>query len=165
MRNGIDSVETKPTSYPAKISSPSREKWNQAMRQELDDLLENDRFTLTDSAPGRIAISGRRAYIWKARQDKELIPAKHCLITKWFMEEEKINYSDTYGPTSSVPSIRLSTGVVVGNDVKLSHINIQETFVQVRSKEEVQMKLPPGCYELAGNIVELNKSPYPLKQV
>ena len=46
----------------------------------------------------------------------------------------------------------------------LSHVGVEQAFVQSKLDDEVYTRLPPGCGSMAGNIVLLNKALYGLKQ-
>ena len=46
----------------------------------------------------------------------------------------------------------------------LCHIDAEQAFVQSSLEEDVFMRLPPGCDEMSGKIVRLNRSLYGLKQ-
>ena len=49
-------------------------------------------------------------------------------------------------------------------DHSLRHLDIAQAFIQADLSEEIYMKLPPGCGELSGKIMRLNKTLYGLKQ-
>ena len=44
------------------------------------------------------------------------------------------------------------------------HLDVSQAFVQVPLKEEIFMRLLPGCGELSGKTVRLSKCQYGLKQ-
>ena len=46
----------------------------------------------------------------------------------------------------------------------LCHFDAEQAFVQSSLEEDVFMRLPPGCGEMSGKIVRLNRSLYGLKQ-
>lgn len=52
----------------------------------------------------------------------------------------------------------------VRNSIKLSHLDIQQAFVQTPLNEEMYVNPLPGCGEVTGKTVKLNKSFYGLKQ-
>ena len=49
-------------------------------------------------------------------------------------------------------------------DFDLCHFDAEQAFVQSSLEEDVFMRLPPGCGEMSGKIVRLNRSLYGLKQ-
>ena len=46
----------------------------------------------------------------------------------------------------------------------LCHVDAEQAFVQSSLAEDVFMRLPPGCGEMPGKIIKLNRSLYGLKQ-
>ena len=54
--------------------------------------------------------------------------------------------------------------VALENDLELNHFDAEQAFVQSKLTEDVYMRMPPGCGDLFGRYVILNKSLYGLKQ-
>ena len=44
------------------------------------------------------------------------------------------------------------------------HLNVSQAIVQAPLREEISMRVPPGCGELSGKVVRLLKCHYGLKQ-
>lgn len=57
--NDFDCMKAQRPSYSAMIGSPFRDKWDQAISLELDDLITNYSFILTGLHPGERAVSSR----------------------------------------------------------------------------------------------------------
>ena len=134
------------------------------MAKEIAGLVVNDTFTVSELPPGRKAISGRWVFDWKLSEHGEVTRAKCRLVARGFLQEKSIDYCDCYSPTPRAASIRLLAGFAVKTDQLLSHLDIAQAFIQANLSEEIYMKLPPGCGELSGKIMRLNKTLYGLKQ-
>ena len=74
-----------------------------------------------------------------------------------------IYFGELFAPTVAGSSVRLLTAAACQLDLDLGHFDIQ-AFVQSDPEKNVyNMRVPPGCGRLTGNIVRLNKSLYGLK--
>ena len=71
---------------------------------------------------------------------------------------------DCFSSTPRAASIRLLVGVAVKDDMSLMHLDVAQAFIQADLSDEIYLKLPPGCGDLTGNVVRLNKSLYGLRQ-
>ena len=93
-----------------------------------------------------------------------MVKAKARLVAKGFNQQEGVDYFDTFAPTPSTSSIRLVVAVAVENDLNLNHFDAEQAFVQSKLDTDIYLRMPPGCGELSGRTVLLDKSLYGLKQ-
>ena len=49
-------------------------------------------------------------------------------------------------------------------DWKLGHLDVDQAFIQAELNTEIVSRLPPGCGEMSGKVVLLNKALYGLNQ-
>ena len=67
---------------------------------------------------------------------------------------------------SQVAGVAVKMIAAVANEKRLPvyYLDVSQVFVQAHLKEEIFMRLPPGCDELAGKSVQLLKCQYALNQ-
>ena len=160
----LDVVGKEPETFSQANKSPYKEVWRQAMIQEIEGLVANNTFTTSELPPGRKALTARWVFRWKRSEHGEVTRAKCRLVARGFLQTPGVEYLDCYSPTPRAASIRLLVGVAVKDDMSLMHLDVAQAFIQADLSEEIFLKLPPGCGDLTGNVVRLNKSLYGLRQ-
>ena len=73
-------------------------------------------------------------------------------------------FLETFAPTPAAFCFRLLGAAACELGLDLCHFDAEQAFVQSSLEEDVFMRLPPGCGEMLGKIVRLNRSLYGLKQ-
>ena len=157
-------VGPEPSSYRAACDSEHSNVWKDAMRREVEGLVNNDTFIVSKLPPGRRPIAAKWVYTWKTNHLGEVVKGKSRLVAKGFMQREGVDFLDTFSPTPVPSSIRMISIAAVQNDWSLSHWDIEQAFVQSKIDRDIFLKLPEGCDELSGKIVKLNRSLYGLRQ-
>ena len=92
-----------------------------------------------------------------------MVRAKARLVARGFKQREGIDFFETFAPTPAASCFRLLGAIACELGLDLCHFDAEQAFVQ-SSLEDVFMRLPPGCGEMSGKIVTLNRSLYGLKQ-
>ena len=89
---------------------------------------------------------------------------KSRLVAEGFSQVAGVDYNETTSPTPATAPVKMIAAVADEKDLPVYHLDVSQTFVQAPLKEEIFMRLPPGCGELPGNIVRLLKCQYGLKK-
>ena len=160
----ISEIGSEPQSVNDVRGADHEELWRDAMARELHGLVANQTFSPVSKPPDRKAIGGKWVFKWKTDKSGNVVKAKARLVAKGFSQQEGVDYFDTFAPTPSTSSIRLVVAVAVENDLDLNHFDAEQAFVQSKLDTDIYLKMPPGCGELSGRTVLLNKSLYGLKQ-
>ena len=71
----------------------------------------------------------------------------------------RVLFFETFAPTPAVSCFGLLGAIACELGLDLCHFDAEQAFVQ-SSLEDVFMRLPPGCGEMSGKIVRLNRSLY-----
>lgn len=79
------------------------------------------------------------------------------------MQNPKAGSFDAFAITLTSSWMRLLAAMAVKRNMKLDHSDIQ-AFAEGLLREEVYMKLPPWCDDLAAKLLRLDKSVCGLKQ-
>ena len=88
--------------------------------------------------------------------------AKARLVAKGF--SQRVDFFETFASTASTTSHRLMASMAGKLDWKLGHLDVDQAFIQAELNTEIVSRLPPGCGEMSGKVVLLNKALYGLNQ-
>ena len=100
-------IENEPSSYFEAISSPDTLLWKEAIKTELDSILENQTWELVDLPLGAKPISYKWILKRKYLLDGSIEKYKARLVAKGFSQKQIIDYFDTFAPITSISSIRI----------------------------------------------------------
>ena len=89
---------------------------------------------------------------------------KSRLVAKGFSQVAGVDYNETTSPTPAAAPVKMIAAVANEKGLPVYHLDVSQAFVQAPLKEDIFMRLPPGCGELSGKIVRLLKCQYGLKQ-
>ena len=89
---------------------------------------------------------------------------KSRLVAKGFSQVAGFDYNETTSPTPAAAPVKMIAAVAYEKGLPVYHLDVSQAFVQAPLKEEIFMRLPPGCGELSGKIVRLQKCQYGHKQ-
>ena len=89
---------------------------------------------------------------------------KSRLVAKGFSQVEGVDYDEKASPTPAAAPFNMIAAVAIERGLPLYHRDVSQAFMEAPLREEIFMRLPPGCGELSGKIVWLLKCQYGLKQ-
>nr|GEW74005.1 zinc finger, CCHC-type [Tanacetum cinerariifolium] len=134
-------VEDAPKTYKEAITSRNYAFWKQAIDDEMDSLVSNNTWELSDLPPGSKAIGCRWVFRIKYHTDGSIQTFKARLVIQGFRQRQGVDYFDTYAPVATA-------------------------FLNGDLDAKVYMKQPEG-FVLPGHenkVCKLKKSLYGLKQ-
>ena len=88
--------------------------------------------------------------------------AKARLVAKGYSQVEGVTYFDTFAPPASTAYNRLVAAMACKLDWNLSHLGIDQAFIQSELDTEILLRLAPGCGRLSGKVVRLNAAEWSL---
>ena len=109
-------------------------------------------------------VSTKWVYSWKVNELGHVVRAKARLVARGFTQREGIDFFETFSPCPSVASIRLLAAIACEFGWDLWHFDAGQVFVQSKLDELVFIRFPPGCGEISGKVVKLERSLYGLRQ-
>ena len=71
---------------------------------------------------------------------------------------ETARHREAFAPTPAASCFRLLGAIACELGLDLCHFDAEQAFVQSSLERDVFMRLPPGCGEMSGIIVRLNRS-------
>nr|CAN77134.1 hypothetical protein VITISV_039954 [Vitis vinifera] len=140
-------------------------KWELAMKDEMDSLLGNQTWELTELPVGKKALHNKWVYRIKNEHDGSKC-YKARLVVKGFQQKEGIDYTEIFSPVVKMSTIRLVLGMVAAENLHLEQLDVKTAFLHGDLEEDLYMIQPEGfIVQGQENLVcKLRKSLYGLKQ-
>ncbi|GJT30079.1 putative RNA-directed DNA polymerase [Tanacetum coccineum] len=140
-------------------------RWVEAMNNEIEALIRNNTWTITDLPIGRKAIDNKWLYKIKYKSTGHVDKFKARVVAKGFSQKEGIDFDETFSPVVKMVTIRCLICIVVSNDWPLFQLDVNNAFLYGDLNEDIYMSLPLG-FECAdkNKVCKLNKALYGLKQ-
>ena len=146
-----------PETYDEAINGPNTKKWQAAMEEEMQSILENKTWVLTPPDPGSPVIDCKWVYAIK-NQGESNERYKARLVAKGFMDRTVRDVEETYAPVAKMTTIRTLLAVANEYDMDISHFDIVKTaFLHGDLQEKLFMRQPSG-FEQGKNLVYMSTS-------
>ena len=131
-----------PKSVDEAVSSNNKEKWMEAMKNEIDSLKGNDVWDLMKLPEGRKAIGSK--WVFKTKHDAEgnIERYKARLVAQGYNRKYGIDYDEKFCPVVRFESIRTVIALAAIHNLKLRQLDITTAFLNGWLKEDIYMKQP-----------------------
>ncbi|XP_019164275.1 PREDICTED: uncharacterized protein LOC109160431 [Ipomoea nil] len=139
--------------------------WREAMESEIEALVQNNTWTLTDLPKGKSQIGCRWVYKVKHKADGSIERYKVRLVVKGYTQQLGVDYIETFSPVARMTTIKTFLALAISRGWDIQQLDINNDFLHGDLKEEVYMVLPPGfkC-DKPNQVCKLLRSLYGLKQ-
>lgn len=139
--------------------------WKRAMTEEFLALLRNNTWTLTLLPPGKNLIVCTWIFRIKKQADGSIARHKARLVAQGFSQEPGFDFHETFSPVVKPTTIRLILSIAVTMGWKITHLDVNNAFLNGDLQEEIYMKQPQGFEQGSPMMVcKLNRAIYGLKQ-
>jgi hypothetical protein len=120
------------------------EPWVQAMEDEMSQIEKNDTWELVDLPHGKSTIGVKWIYKLKFNMDGSISKYKACLVAKGYVQQEGIDYEETFSPVARLETVR--TFISIASQLKLTiyQMDVKYAFLNGYLKEEVYVEQPQG---------------------
>ena len=147
------------------LKSKWSDKWIQAMRVEMQSIVDNDVFDVVALPSGRSTVGCKWVFDLKVNEHGYINRFKARLVAQGYTQQEGIDYHVTYSPVLSMRSFRLLIAVAATLDLDIRHVDVETAFLNGDLDEEVYMDQPLGLEPtVPGKVWRLKKALYGLKQ-
>lgn len=163
-KNYVNWVTDDPLTPDEALNREDGHLWLDAMKDEMNSLVENDTFDLVDRPKNRKIIKCRWVLKTKCKPDGSLDRRKARLVAKGFTQKHGIDYGETYSPVVRYESVRLFLSIVAAKDLDLVQFDVKTAFLHGTLKEEIYMEQPEVFDDGSEKVWKLNKGLYGLKQ-
>ncbi|XP_077252436.1 uncharacterized protein LOC143891806 [Tasmannia lanceolata] len=140
--------------------------WKEAIKSELDSIIENHTWELVDLPPGTKALDSKWIFKKKLRPDRTIDKFKARLVAKGFKQKKDIDYFDTYSPVARLSTIRILLAIASIYKLVIHQMDVKTAFLNGDLDEEIYIKQPEG-FIVTGHenqVCKLIKPLYGLKQ-
>ncbi|RVW41165.1 Retrovirus-related Pol polyprotein from transposon TNT 1-94 [Vitis vinifera] len=117
-------------------------KWELAMKDEMDSLLGNQTWELTELPVGKKALHNKWVYRIKNEHDGSK-RYKARLVVKGF-QQKGIDYTEIFSPVVKMSTIRLVLGMVAAENLHLEQLDVKTAFLHGDLEEDLYMIQPEG---------------------
>jgi len=123
-----------PNSVTEALSSPEKDEWLKAKKEELESMKTNKVLDLFDLPKERKAIGNKWILKVKRKLDGSIERHKERLVAKGFTQEVGINYEKTFSPVVKFTSIRLLFSYCCTFRSRITPNGCEDRFSQWRIK-------------------------------
>jgi len=123
------------------LGSDERELWREAWESEVDYLMRNETWVLTQLPLGREAIGCR--WLFKRKEDGHY---KARLVAKGYSQKAGVDYTETFAPVAKFNSLRSLLALVSENNWELEGMDVKTAFLHSELEEIVFMHIPEGLH-------------------
>ncbi|WVZ58553.1 hypothetical protein U9M48_008818, partial [Paspalum notatum var. saurae] len=159
-------VDDTPTSISQAYASPDADNWKEAVQSELDSILSNGTWELTERPYGCKPVGCKWVFKKKLRPDGTIEKYKARLVAKGYTQKEGEDFFDTYSPVARMTTIRVLLSLAVSYGLIIHQMDVKTAFLNGELEEEIYMEQPDG-FVVKGQeskVCKLLKSLYGLKQ-
>ncbi|CAL1372178.1 unnamed protein product [Linum trigynum] len=141
------------------------EEWGFSMLEELTQFEHLHVWDLVPK-PENVTVIGTK-WIYRNKSDEEgIVRNKSRLVAQGYLQEEGIDFDETFAPVARLESIRLLCAFASHLGFPLYQMDVKSAFLNGIIQEEVYVAQPPGFidFEHPEYVYKLNKALYGLKQ-
>jgi Reverse transcriptase (RNA-dependent DNA polymerase) len=142
------------------------DKWEVAIKEELDQLEEMKAWDLVDLPEDQEPIGCKWVFLRKRDENGTVIRHKACLVAQGYAQKPGVDYSETgtFAPVMRFDTLRTLFALAAVHDWEVLQLDIKGAYLNGIVKEELYMKQPTGYEDGTGRICKLFKTLYGLKQ-
>ena len=118
--------------------------WKIAMDNEIDSIVKNQTWQLTDLPKGHKAIALKWVFKLKRDTNGDIIKHKARLVAKGYVQRHGIDYEEVFAPVTRLETVRLLLALAVKNEWEVHHLDVKSAFLNGVLQEEVYVSQPKG---------------------
>ncbi|XP_075074800.1 uncharacterized protein LOC142162354 [Nicotiana tabacum] len=159
-------VEEDPKTYDEAMRSIDTDFWKEASKSDLDSIVSNHTWDLSDLPKGFKPICSKWIFKKKLRHDGTIEKYKDGLVIRDFNQKKCTDYFDIYSPITKIETIRTLVALAAIHNLVIHQMDVKTAFLNSDLEEEIYMT-KPECFVIQGHenkVCKLRKSLYGLKQ-
>ena len=159
-------VDDTPKSISEAYASPDADYWKEAVRSEMDSIIANGTWEVTERPYGCKPVGCKWVFKKKLRPDGTIEKYKARLVAKGYTQKENEDFFDTYSPVARLTTIRVLLSLAASHGLLVHQMDVKTAFLNGELDEEIYMDQPDGFVVEGqeGKVCKLLKSLYGLKQ-
>lgn len=157
------SVNDVPTSYEEIKHRADRVQWEQAMKEELKSLLQNNTWEYVSCPFNKNIVDSK--WVFSIKIDAFGNPKyKARLVARGFSQQYLIDYKEVFAPVVRINTFRLMIAFANQHNLLIHQMDVKTAFLHGKLEEEIYMRIPEGIVQSKNKVCKLNKAIYGLKQ-
>nr|KAJ0211662.1 hypothetical protein LSAT_V11C400220750 [Lactuca sativa] len=159
-------IEEDPNNFSEAMDSRDVYFWKKVIQDEIDSIMHNNTWVLSDLPPGCMALGCKWILKRKLKVGGIIDKYKSKLVIQGFRQKEDVDFFDTYAPVARISTIKILLALVAIHNLVIHQMDVKSAFLNGDLDEEIYMKQPEG-FVIPGNehkVCKLKKSLYGLKQ-
>nr|AAR87214.1 retrotransposon protein, putative, Ty1-copia sub-class [Oryza sativa Japonica Group] len=159
-------VDDTPKSISEAYASPDADYWKEAVRSEMDSIIANGTWEVTERPYGCKPVGCKWVFKKKLRPDGTIEKYKARFVGKGYTQKEGEDFFDTYSPVARLTTIRVLLSLAASHGLLVHQMDVKTAFLNGELDEEIYMDQPDGFVVEGqeGKVCKLLKSLYGLKQ-
>lgn len=154
---------TEPRSYKEAIQCLEKDKWIEAMNEEIKCLNDNNTWNLVNLPESKHAVGSKWVFKRKLNENNQVVSYKARLVAQGFSQKFGTDYDEVFAPVIRPSTFRLLLAVSAKRKYIVKQFDIKSAFLNGELQEEIYLKQPPG-FQINNQVYRLKKSLYGLKQ-
>ena len=126
-----------PECYEEAISGEHKEKWFEAMQDEMKSLHENKTFELVKLPEGKRALKNKWVFRIKHEEHSLQPRFKARLVVKGFNQRKGIDFDEIFSPVVKMTSIRTVLGLAASLDLEIEQMDVKTAFLHGDLEEKI----------------------------
>ncbi|GJZ36967.1 putative RNA-directed DNA polymerase [Tanacetum coccineum] len=111
--------KNEPTAYREVVNSSEGPRWKEAIKSEIDSILQNHTWELVDLPPGCKPLGYKWIFKKKMKADGTIDKYKARLVIKGFRQRGGLDYFDIYSPVTQRTSIRMILAIIALRNLEI----------------------------------------------
>ncbi|GKC46493.1 zinc finger, CCHC-type containing protein, partial [Tanacetum coccineum] len=133
-------VEDDPKIFDKAMKSHDVAFWKEAINDEMDSIMGNNTWVLTDLPLGCKPLSFKLIFKIKLKVDGTIENFKARLVIHGFRQKSRIYYIDTYAPVARINTIRLLIALASIDNLIIHQMDMKITFLNGKLDEEATVE-------------------------
>ena len=146
------------------MSSPFRNEWIQAMKDEIESIQSNQVWELVDLPPGQKALKSRWVFHEKRNEKGEIVRRKARFVCCGYEQREHIDHGDTFAPVARLETVRLLLSLAARFRMTLTQFDVKCAFLSGDIDRQIFVRQPALFEDGTSRVCLLKRSLYGLKQ-
>jgi len=154
-----------PVTYNQAVTCKFKNKWLEAINNELENLYDNKIMTYVKKLPkNKKPIKTKWVFNIKRDGNNEISKYKARLVAKGFSQVYGTDYDLTFSPTLSIDSLKLILSLASNFHWNVSQLDIKAAYLNADLDKDIYVNIPQGDINYKNGYWKLNKALYGLKQ-
>ncbi|GJU09833.1 retrovirus-related pol polyprotein from transposon TNT 1-94 [Tanacetum coccineum] len=152
-----------PKNFKQAMTEPS---WIDAMQEEIHEFQRLEVWELVSCPDKVLLIKLKWIYKFKTDEFGEALKNKARLVAQGFMQEEGIDFEESFAPVAIIEAIRIFMANAAHKNMTIYQMDVKTAFLNDELKEEVYVSQPEGFVDQdnPSYVYKLKKALYGLKQ-